>query len=118
MTMPNAEGPKKGLTREQLVEYFKRKFQDSDNKSELWKELYDKQDMTLVTETHAHMVIPKVRMKMIMHAIDPKRTESLIDLWLRDFNGEMVSFKRQGRLEGLGALQALETMEEEKTTKL
>lgn len=106
------------LSKEQLVEYFKRRFQEGDNKSDLWKELYDTKDLTLVTETHAHMVIPKVRMKLIMHAIDPKRTQSLVELWLQDFNGEMVSFKRQGRLEGLGALQALETMEEERTTKI
>ena len=109
---------KKGLSKEQLVEYFKRRFTEVDTRSELWKELYDREDLTLVTENHPNIIPSKLRMRMILRAIDPKRKESLIDGWIKDFNGEMVSYKRQGRLEGLGALQALETIEEERTTKL
>ena len=106
------------LTLEQLKSYFKERMQQGDNKSELWKELYDTEDKTMVTENHPTVIPTKLRIKMVIHALDPKRTKSLAELWVKDFNEEMVSYKRQGRLEGLGALQAMETMEDERTAKL
>ena len=120
MTIPTqqqSQGKSGGLTREQLVQYFKRKYEEGDRRSEVTKELYDKEDLTLITETHAQMVLPKVGLKVQLAAMDPKRTKSLLQIWLEAYNGEMVSFKRQGRLEYLGALQALATSEEESVTK-
>ena len=104
---------KGGLTKEQLVEYFRKKYSQSDTRSEVVRELYDREDKSLVTETHAQMVLPKVGMKVLIAAQDPHRTKSLIQVWLDAYNDEMISFKRQGRHELLGALQALASQENE-----
>lgn len=107
-----------GLSKEQLVEYFKRRYQQTDTRSEVVRELYDREDKSLVTETHAQMILPKVGMKVLIAALDPKRTKPLIQVWLEAYNDEMISFKRQGRHELLGALQALAVSEEETTTRV
>lgn len=108
----------KGLSKQQIIDYFQSKADSENSKSDLWKELYDKDDLSLVTENHAHMILPKVRMRLIVEAINPKRQKPLVQVWLDSFNAEMISFNRQGRLEGLGALQAMEAMDEERTTRL
>ena len=107
-----------GLSKDQLVEYFKRKYSQTDTRSEVVRELYDREDKSLVTETHAQMILPKVGIKVLIAAQDPKRTKSLLQVWLEAYNDEMISFKRQGRHELLGALQALATQEEETTTRV
>ena len=107
-----------GLTKEQLNEYFKRKYEQSDTRSEVVRELYDRDDKSLVTETHAQMILPKVGLKVLIAAQDPTRTKPLIQVWLEGYNDEMISFKRQGRHELLGALQALAVNEEENTTRI
>ncbi len=102
-----------GLTKEQLKAYFSRKYAEQDQRSDVVKELYDREDLSLVTETHAQMVLPKVGMAVYLEALNPKRTKPLIQVWLEAYNKEMISFKRQGRLELLGALQALSMSEGE-----
>ena len=67
----------------------------------------------LVTENPPRMVVSKVRMKIILAASDPNRTKPLIQVFLEEYNKEMVGFERKGRLEGLGALQALLAESEE-----
>lgn len=125
MTQPLAPGQQQGvavrsggLTKEQLLTYFRRRYSESDQRSEVVREMYDKDDLSLVTETHAQMVLPKVGLKVLLAAMDPKRTKTLMEVWLDAYNAEMISFKRQGRHELLGALQALAVEEEERTTRV
>ncbi len=117
-TQPATDKRSGGLSRDQLIQYFKRKYESSDTRSEVVRELYDKEDKSLVTETFAQMVLPKVGLKVLLAALDPKNTKPLIEVWLNAYNDEMISFKRQGRLELLGALQALAAAEEETTTRV
>jgi hypothetical protein len=53
------------------------------------------------------MVMAKIRLRLVMAAMDPKRVKSLIECFIEYYNEEMISYKRQGRNEYLGALQAL-----------
>lgn len=106
-------GKTAGLNKEQLIAYFKRKYEQGDTRSEVVRELYDRDDKSLVTETHAQMVLPKVGIRVMLAAMDPANTKPLMQVWLESYNDEMISFKRQGRLELLGALQALAVQEEE-----
>jgi len=78
------------------------------------KELYtrDDEDYTLVTENTPRMVVNKIRMRMIEHSMDLERTKSLIKCIREDYNQEMVSFLRKGRLELLGGLQMLSAEDE------
>ena len=70
--------------------------------------------MTLRTETPPRMVHTLVRMKVLEAARDPNRTESLVSIFLREYDRRMVSLNRKGRLELLGALQALAESERER----
>ena len=106
-------GKTAGLSKEQLIAYFKRKYEQGDTRSEVVRELYDKDDKSLVTETHAMMILPKVGLRVMLAALDATNKKPLLQVWLEAYNDEMISFKRQGRLELLGALQALSAPEEE-----
>ena len=64
-------------------------------------------DMTMRTETHPRMVLALVRMRVIEAARDPERTESLISVFIREYDRRMISLNRKGRLELLGAMQAI-----------
>lgn len=104
------EGIPKGLSRMEYLQWLQARFSQvaQDNKSNLWKSLYESIDKTLVTENPPYIIATKLRMRMIEHALDRERTKPLVQCWREDFNDEMIAYKRQGRLEGLGALQALE----------
>ena len=52
-------------------------------------------------------------MKLLLAASDPDRTKPLVQIFIEEYNREMVGFERKGRLEGLGALQALLAESEE-----
>lgn len=95
-----------GLTRDQLINFLKRKEEESDSTPFVVKALFG-DDLSLVTETHARMIVPKVRMRLLLAASDPDREKPLIQVFLEEYNKEMVNFERKGRLELLGALQAL-----------
>ena len=97
------------LSREELVGYIRRitQAQETGTTPTVVKVLYDPNNLSLVTETPPRMIVPLVRMKLLLAATDPEREESLIEVFIREFDRRMVSFKRKGRLEMLGALQAL-----------
>jgi len=67
----------------------------------------DDKDMPLKTETHPRMVEVLVRLKLLEEARNLHRTKSLLQIFMETYDTRMVSFNRKGRLELLGALQAL-----------
>ena len=107
MVMQEPKG--KGLSRSQIISYLTHKAENemASNKPLVATELYDKSNLSLVTETPPHMVMTKVRLRLLLAAMDPKRTKPLIECFVNIYNEEMISYKRQGRQEYLGALQAL-----------
>lgn len=103
--------PGLGITREQLISYLKgRKEQDEQTPSYV-SLLYDVEDWmnegALITENTPRMIMAKIRMKVMLAASDPTRTKPLIQVFLEEYNREMVGLERKGRLESLGALQSL-----------
>ena len=78
------------------------------------RELYsrDDEDYTLVTENTPRMVVSKLRTRLIEHSLDLSRTKSLVQLFREDYNVEMISLLRKGRLEALGGLQMLAAEDE------
>ena len=97
----------KGLTKERLLEIL-RGSQEESIKPAAVRELFNtKDDLTLKTETPPRMVLPLVRMKILEAAADPDRTKSLVGVFIEEYDKRMISYKRKGRLELLGALQAL-----------
>lgn len=102
-----------GIRRSELRDWLRRRQEQDNTRPQFLQELYDKEDLSLVTETPPRMVIPKVRMKLILAAIDPTREKSLIAVWLEEYDKVMVSYLRQGRLEALGGMQALAAAEEQ-----
>ena len=109
--------PGLGITRDQLLGWLKAKSDETTQKPAFMRYLYDIENWAdegaLVTENPPRMVINKVRMKLILAASDPDRTKPLILIFLEEYNKEMIGFERKGRLEGLGALQALLSEAEE-----
>jgi hypothetical protein len=105
----------KGLTRQQILDYLKHKAEVMQQSSRplVATELYDSSNLSLVTENPPHMVVAKVRLRLVLEAQNPKRGPAedlstwLLSKFIQFYNEEMVSFKRQGRQEYLGALQAL-----------
>ena len=97
----------KNLTKEQLLEIL-RGGQDEAIKPAAVRELFNtKDDLTLKTETPPRMILPLVRMRVIEEAANPDRTKSLVQVFIQEYDRRMISLKRKGRLELLGALQAL-----------
>ena len=97
----------KGLTKEELIELLS-KSQDDGVRPAAVRELFNvKDDLTLKTETPPRMILPLVRMKILEAASDPDRKKSLIQVFVEEYDRRMISFQRKGRLELLGALQAL-----------
>lgn len=102
-----------GITKAELRAYLKLKLQEEGGHPLVTKELYsrDDDDYTLVTENHPRMLAHKIRLRVLLAAMDPNRTKPLIQVFLEAYNEEMISFKRQGRQEYLGALQALSSQD-------
>jgi len=104
-------------TKQELVDLLKRE-QEEEQQPLPVKELgfgpAQDGDMTLRTETPPRMVHTLVRMKVLEAARDPNRTESLVSIFLKEYDRRMVSLNRKGRLELLGALQALAESERER----
>lgn len=97
----------KNLTKEQLIEIL-RGGQEESIKPAAVRELFNtKDDLTLKTETPPRMILPLVRMRVIEEAANPDRKKSLVQVFIEEYDKRMVSYKRKGRLELLGALQAL-----------
>ena len=103
-----------GITRDQLKSYLKSRVEAGDMRPLIIRELYsrDDEDYTLVTENTPRMVASKLRTRMIEHSLDLSRTKSLVQLFREDYNVEMISLLRKGRLEALGGLQMLAAEDE------
>ena len=102
-----ANKPTKNLTKQQLVDILTKGSEDSVRPAAV-RELFDSEkDLTLKTETPPRMILPLVRMKILEAASDPDRTKSLIEVFVEEYDRRMISLNRKGRLELLGALQAL-----------
>ena len=103
-----------GISREQLKTYLKSRIEQGDMKPLVVQEMYTRtdNDYTLVTENTPRMLVNKVRTRMIEHALDLERTKLLITSTREDYNMEMISLLRKGRLELLGALQMLAAEDE------
>ena len=103
-----------GITKTELRQYLKSKLQEGEGRPLVASELYarDDNDYTLVTENHPRMLPNKIRLRVLLAAMDPNRTEPLIEVYLKAYNEEMISFKRQGRQEYLGIAQSLLSQEE------
>ena len=100
-------GKTKNLNKEQLLEIL-RSGQDEAIKPAAVRELFNtKDDLTLKTETPPRMILPLVRMRVIEEAANPDRKISLVQVFIEEYDRRMISLKRKGRLELLGALQAL-----------
>ncbi len=104
-----------GITKTELKDYLKSKLQEEASRPLVASELYarDDNDYTLVTENHPRMLANKIRLRVLLAAMDPSRTKPLIQVYLQAYNEEMISFKRQGRQEYLGIAQALSSQEGE-----
>lgn len=104
-------------TKEELLDLMRRE-QEEDQRSPAVKELgfgpASDGDLTLRTETPPRMIHTLVRMEVLEAARDPNRTESLVRVFIRSYDKRMVSLNRKGRLELLGALQAMAESENER----
>ncbi len=69
-------------------------------------------DLTKITETSSRMILPMVRMRVIQAAADIKRTDSLIEVFVREFDRRMISRDRKGRLEAIELMQASKRAEQ------
>ena len=97
----------KNLTKQQLVDILTKSSEESVKPAAV-RELFNvEDDLTLKTETPPRMILPLVRMRILEAASDPKRTKSLIQVFVEEYDRRMISVNRKGRLELLGALQAL-----------
>lgn len=67
----------------------------------------DDKDLPMKTETHPRMVETLVRLKVLEEARNLHRTKSLLEIFVEEYDTRMISYNRKGRLELLGALQAL-----------
>ena len=97
----------KSLTKQDLIELL-RGTQEEGVKPAAVRELFNvEDDLTLKTETPPRMILPLVRMRILEAAANPDRTKSLVQVFIEEYDRRMISFNRKGRLELLGALQAL-----------
>ena len=88
-------------------------YEEEEVKPQAVRELFDgNTDLTLKTEIPPQMVIPLLRLKIVMAASDPKRTKPLVQVFIDEYMKLMISLKRRGRLELLGALSAVMRDEE------
>jgi len=97
----------KNLTKQQLVDILTKSSEEGVKPAAVRELFNTEDDLTLKTETPPRMILPLVRMKILEAASDPNRTESLVQIFVKEYDRRMVSVNRKGRLELLGALQAL-----------
>lgn len=73
-----------------------------------YKILFDEtQDLTKITETPNHMIVPMVRLTVLQAACNPHRKMSLIEVFQRAFDARMISRERQGRIEAVELMRAM-----------
>lgn len=109
--------PGLGITREQLLGWLRAKREEQLGRPAFMTLFHDLEDWmnegALITENPPRMILNKIRMKIILAACDPGRTKPLIQVFLEEYNREMVSFERKGKLEDMGMMQALMAESEE-----
>jgi len=105
-------------SKEELIKILKQEEAEGVKPAAVRELFSDDGDMTLKSETPPRMIIPLVRMKIVEAAQDINRTESLISVFVKEYDRRMVSLNRKGRLEMLGALQALAEAERETNVPL
>jgi hypothetical protein len=99
-----------GLSKEQLRAWLERYEQARAPKPVVLEQLYDTDDprkMALVTETPPRLVPTIVELKVLQAALDPNRKKPLVEIYIEELDRRMISYGRKGRMELLGALQAL-----------
>jgi len=113
-----AKGKNVTPTKEQLLAILKRDREEMERNPAVKELGFDTSDgdMTLRTETPPRMIMTLVRMKVLEAARDPDRQESLVAVFVKEFDRRMVSLNRKGRLELLGALQAISEAEIERSS--
>lgn len=97
----------KDLSKEDLLEILRRGEAEGIKPAAVRELFNTADDLTLKTETPPRMIMSLVRMKILTAVADPDRTKSLIEVFVEEYDKRMVSYNRKGRLELLGALQAL-----------
>ena len=65
----------------------------------------DAAELVKITETPTRMILPMVRMALIDEATNRSRKESLISIFMRNFDSRMISRDRKGRIEAVQLLQ-------------
>jgi len=101
----------KGLAKEDLLRILRKEESESARPAAV-RELFNvEDDLTLKTETPPRMILPLVRMKILEAAADTDREKSLVQIFIEEYDRRMISYNRKGRLELLGALQALTDIE-------
>lgn len=99
-----------GLSREEMMSFLQKYEQSRAPKPLVLEQMYDPDDArkkALVTETPPRLIPTIIRLRMCQAALDPDRTKPLVDVFIEELDTRMISYQRKGRLELLGALQAL-----------
>lgn len=108
--MPSSDSKRKSV-KEELLDRVARALGASGGevKPAAVRELFtpDDKDLPLKTETHPRMVEVLVKLKVLEESRNLKRTKSLLEIFVQEYDKRMISYNRKGRLELLGALQAL-----------
>ena len=81
---------------------------DDEGKPTAYRVLFEESGPNLakITETPTRMILPMVRMVLIDEATNPKRTESLISIFVRSLDIRMISRDRRGRIEAVQLMNA------------
>lgn len=59
----------------------------------------DPRELSMVTETPPHMIMPLVRMRMVSESLKEGRERSLLEIFVDEFDRRMISRARRGREE-------------------
>lgn len=82
--------------------------EEEDPRPVAYRILFDEvEDLTKITETPNHMIIPMVRLTVLQAACNPTRKMSLIEVFQRAFDARMISRERQGRIEAVELMRAM-----------
>lgn len=105
-----------GLTKSQLVEFFRRRESQRRMKDDATAVLlpdYDDPNSDLVSEVHPLGALSKMHMKFMIRAFNPERQENLIEAWDRVEDRVMMALKRQRTWELMMMKNAVSATEEQ-----
>ncbi len=66
---------------------------------------FDSDHLTMVTETPPNMIMPLVRQRLVIAALDPNRKESLLQIFTKEYDLRMISKGRAGRQEFIDVMR-------------